>query len=204
MFCHAAERSMFLWIQTASRCYRSPDMSQVIASASWRERYCKKWRNPVKMNLCFILRSTAVASVTFTVATTLAGCSLETSPTVQPPAPPRTETPSKPAAPGKRVKVSYYGGAGSNHKLSRRTASGEPFDSSKLTAAHRSLPFGTRVRLNNPDTGKQVVVRVNDRGPFIKDRELDISHEAARQIGIIDSGVSHVEMSVESGENPIH
>lgn len=97
----------------------------------------------------------------------------------------------------KTVKVSYYGGPGEDHKLSKKTASGERFDSTKLTAAHRTLPFGTLVHLKSISTGKHVVVRVNDRGPFVKDREIDITHSAAEQIGIVRAGIGRVQMSVE-------
>jgi rare lipoprotein A len=96
---------------------------------------------------------------------------------------------------GKIVAASFYGGPGSN--LSSKTASGESFDDSAMTAAHRTLPFGTKVRLVNPKNEKSVVVRVNDRGPFVAGREIDISHGAAEQLGIINSGVAYLRMTVE-------
>lgn len=101
---------------------------------------------------------------------------------------------SQPETKVKLVNASFYGGR--NEELSAKTASGEAFDASQLTAAHRTLPFGTKVRVNNPKTGKSVIVRINDRGPFIKSRELDITRAAAEQIGIVDSGVEGVEMSL--------
>ena len=66
----------------------------------------------------------------------------------------------------------------------RLTASGERFDQNELTAAHKTLPFGTRVLVHSPRTGKQVVVRINDRGPFVKGRVIDLSKAAARALGL--------------------
>jgi rare lipoprotein A len=74
----------------------------------------------------------------------------------------------------------------------RLTANGERFNTHALTAAHRTLPFGTRVRVVNQKTGRSVVVRINDRGPFIKGRIIDLAHSAARQIGL--SGVASVAL----------
>jgi rare lipoprotein A len=88
------------------------------------------------------------------------------------------------------VVASYYG-AESGH----RTASGEHFSPKGFTAAHRTLPFGTRLRVCLAE--RCVVVRVNDRGPFIKGRSLDIAQGAARQIGLVERGVARVEVSRE-------
>lgn len=74
----------------------------------------------------------------------------------------------------------------------RKTASGEPFDQKALTAAHPSLPFGTRVLVTRKDTGKQVEVLINDRGPFVKGRIIDLSKRAARELGMIDRGTAPV------------
>jgi rare lipoprotein A (peptidoglycan hydrolase) len=76
----------------------------------------------------------------------------------------------------------------------RRTASGEQFDSNALTAAHRTLPFGSRVRVVNKRTGDSVVVRINDRGPYVGGRVIDLSRASAEALGI--SGVGSVEISV--------
>ena len=70
----------------------------------------------------------------------------------------------------------------------RTTANGEKFDMHELTAAHKTLPFGTRVLVHNPRTGKEVVVRINDRGPFIKGRMLDLSKAAAKALGFKSRG----------------
>lgn len=78
----------------------------------------------------------------------------------------------------------------------RKTASGEVFDMHQLTAAHRTLPFGTRVIVTNLRNGKQVKVRINDRGPFVKGRIIDLSYEAARQLDMIRSGVTDVAIEI--------
>jgi rare lipoprotein A len=70
----------------------------------------------------------------------------------------------------------------------RRTASGETFDTNELTAAHRTLPFGTRVRVVNERTGRSVVVRINDRGPYAHGRVIDLSHASAQAIGLMGVG----------------
>ena len=74
----------------------------------------------------------------------------------------------------------------------RRTASGERFDMHELTAAHRSLPFGTRVLVRNPSNGRQVVVRINDRDPFKRGRVIDLSYAAARALGLHAHGYGPV------------
>jgi rare lipoprotein A len=71
----------------------------------------------------------------------------------------------------------------------RRTASGEPFDMFKLTAAHRSLPLGTTVRVTNLDNGRSVDVTINDRGPYVGDRVIDLSRQAARAIEMEKAGI---------------
>jgi peptidoglycan lytic transglycosylase len=76
--------------------------------------------------------------------------------------------------------ASYYG----KELAGRRTASGERFNPGAMTAAHRTLPFGTRVRVTNIHNGRSVIVRINDRGPFVKGRSIDLSSGAARAIGM--------------------
>src|SRR5881409_1246742 len=78
----------------------------------------------------------------------------------------------------------------------RRSASGEIYDMEKLTAAHRTLPFGTRVRVSNLENGRRVEVRINDRGPFVEDCVIDLSRAAARQIGILGPGKARVRLEV--------
>lgn len=77
----------------------------------------------------------------------------------------------------------------------RRTTSGAKYRSKKLTAAHRTLPFGTKVTVTNPANGKSVVVKVNDRGPFVKRYVIDLSESAAKQIGIFRKGSAKVNLS---------
>ena len=77
----------------------------------------------------------------------------------------------------------------------RRTASGERFDPSEMTAAHRTLPFGTRVRVTNA-AGKSVVVRINDRGPFHGGRVIDLSQAAAAELGLVRAGSGRVELAL--------
>lgn len=88
--------------------------------------------------------------------------------------------------------ASYYGYDGSGN----RTASGQRFNPERLTAAHRHLPFGTRVRVTNTRNGRSVVVRINDRGPFIRGRVIDLSVAAARVLGMMGSGVAPVRIEV--------
>ena len=78
----------------------------------------------------------------------------------------------------------------------RKTANGERYDMHGLTAAHRSLPFGTKVRVTNRKNGKSVVVRINDRGPYAGGRVIDLSRGAAQAVSMIDSGVVPVNLEV--------
>lgn len=92
--------------------------------------------------------------------------------------------------------VSWYGG--SFH--GRPTASGERFDSRALTMAHRTLPFGTKVRVTNLRNGRSVIVRVNDRGPFVGQRIADLSQAAAADIGMMRRGVARARIEVVGGK----
>lgn len=86
--------------------------------------------------------------------------------------------------------ASYYA-----HSLhGRKTASGEAYHKHKLTAAHRWLPFGTRLKVVNLTNGRDVEVRVNDRGPFVKGRIIDLSYAAAKQLGMVRQGVVRVKL----------
>jgi rare lipoprotein A len=88
--------------------------------------------------------------------------------------------------------VSWYGGQ--FHK--RPTASGELFNTNALTMAHPTLPFGTRVKVTNLKNGRSVVVRVNDRGPFIGHRIADLSKAAAQTLGMMQRGIAHVSLEI--------
>jgi rare lipoprotein A len=125
----------------------------------------------------------------------------------RPPAPrePEAEPPPPRAAPpaerGQVGVASFYA-----HRLhGRRTASGARYDERALTCAHRTLPFGTRVRVTALETGRSVVVTVNDRGPFARGRIVDLSREAARRLGMLGSGVARVRVEPEpEGDAPEH
>ncbi len=118
----------------------------------------------------------------------LAGCAH------RPPTRPTTAAEARPAVPGAVEKgiASWYG----EPYHGRRTASGEVYDMHRLTAAHQSLPFGTVVRVTRRDSGRQVEVRINDRGPFVEGRIIDLSYAAARRIGLDIDGIAPVVVEV--------
>lgn len=87
-------------------------------------------------------------------------------------------------------------GLASYYAKGARTASGERFNPNAMTAAHRTLPFGTKVRVKSLKTGRSVIVRINDRGPFIRKRIIDLSAGAARALGIRKAGVARVSIRV--------
>jgi len=102
-------------------------------------------------------------------------------------------TPAPPSGPAVQTgRASWYGEA--HH--GKKTASGETYDKTRLTAAHRTLPLGTRVRVTNIDNGRSVVVRINDRGPFMDGRVIDLSEAAAREIGALGPGLMRVRLEV--------
>ena len=87
-------------------------------------------------------------------------------------------------------------GVASFYTEGQETASGEKFDTNDLTAAHPTLPFGTRLRVTNVATGRSVTVRVNDRGPYVAGRVVDVSHSAANALGMVESGTAKVKLDV--------
>lgn len=95
--------------------------------------------------------------------------------------------------------ASYYGA----RFHGRLTASGERFNMHKLTAAHRTLKFGTRVMVTNKANGRSIAVTINDRGPFIKGRSIDLSKSAAEELGMIGRGVAPVKLAVVSGSGSV-
>ena len=94
------------------------------------------------------------------------------------------------------AKPARGGGVASFYSEGRSTASGEKFDPNELTAAHPSLPFGTKLRVTNTATGKSVTVRVNDRGPYVPGRVVDVSYSAAQALGMVHSGTANVKLDV--------
>ena len=89
-------------------------------------------------------------------------------------------------------KASYY----SRKLQGRKMANGEPYKRHKLTAAHKTLPMGTRVKVTNTATNKSVKVKITDRGPFVRGRIVDLSEAAAKRLGYIDAGIAPVKMKV--------
>lgn len=89
-------------------------------------------------------------------------------------------------------KASYY----SRKLQGRKMANGEPYRKGKLTAAHKTLPFGTKIKVTNLQTNKTVKVKITDRGPFVKGRVVDLSEAAARKIGSVKEGVVPVKLKV--------
>ena len=118
-----------------------------------------------------------------------------TTPTTQPSAPPPAPTQVDEGWTEKGI-ASWYG----EPYHGRRTASGEIYDMHRMTAAHKTLAFGTKVKVNRRDTGADVVVRINDRGPFIEGRIIDLSFAAARKIGLDVDGVAPVKIKVVGHE----
>lgn len=132
------------------------------------------------------MRTWPIRWITLSIVVLLAaGCATSPSPE-RPPA----AAPSESATRIGSGKASYYGSQHHN----KLTASGERFDQHALTAAHRTLPFGTRIRVTNTRNGKSVVVRVNDRGPFVRNRIVDLSKAAFTAIANPRAGVIPVRV----------
>ena len=96
---------------------------------------------------------------------------------------------------GASLPASAQCGGASWYALYSKTASGERMNPAQLTAAHRTLPFGTKLKVTNQKNGKTVIVRINDRGPFIKGRVIDLSRAAAKTLGFVGSGVTNICMA---------
>ena len=108
-------------------------------------------------------------------------------PFVAPPKPPKTLVVSTSTG-----EASWYGPG----FFGNRTANGEVFRPGTMTAAHRTLPFGTKVKVTNLRNGKETIVRINDRGPFSGHRVIDIAHGAAQHLGLVSSGIAQVRLEV--------
>mgnify|MGYP000025202008 CR=1 FL=1 len=126
----------------------------------------------------------------------LVGCASAEASTGGAKSPPTSHPPTASPSPGhheeERGQASYY----SDRLAGRSTASGEPYDPKELTAAHRTLPFGTIVRVWRPKNNRAVEVRINDRGPHTKGRILDLSRRGAEEIGLVRDGVDDVVLTV--------
>jgi len=119
------------------------------------------------------------------------GCSADNAASLAPRAPLAVEPMPTPLAARHVTLASWYGPGFSG----RHTASGEVYHRDELTAASRDLPLGTRVQITNLNTGRAVVVRINDRGPYVRGRGIDLSQRAAEQIGLNHSGVARVSVT---------
>src|ERR1700688_3063605 len=153
------------------------------ASNKWAERFtacARGWGRWLIVAICFV------------VATAMFGCSAQRASENQyaSPAPSRSY-PSVPSR-GRLEVASWYGPGFVGHV----TSDGEIYNPNELTAASKTLPIGSRVRVTNPDNGRSVVVRINDRGPYVRGRSLDLSSGAARRIGVTDRGVWRVRVRV--------
>jgi rare lipoprotein A len=155
--------------------------------------------------LSSIVSASAALATSFALAQTAAPAAVPTAPVAAPtapvaapaaaPAPAASKAEAKAAAPAgdhaMQGKVAYYGGKFNG----RKTASGERFNASAMTMAHKTLPFGTMVRVTNVKTKKSVVVRVNDRGPSTPDRMGDLTRAAAAKVGAIKAGYAEVTLT---------
>lgn len=144
--------------------------------------------------------------------TAAAGCAHRTT-TARPPAPTPSPQPSPPSGPPPAVEVqpvvpgeyveegmaSWYGNPFNGH----RTSNGEIYDMHEFTAAHRTLPFGAVVRVTNLRNGRQTEVRINDRGPFVANRVIDLSLSAAQALDMVGPGTAPVRLEVIAGPNPL-
>jgi rare lipoprotein A len=168
-------------------------------------------RRPVSQLIRF--RASSISIIALSIL--LAGCSHHA---YSPPPPASTPTPTQPsttrpsrpsappphgqpAIPGEYVEegvASWYGDPFNGH----RTSNGEIYDMYQFTAAHRTLPFGVVLRVTNLSNGKQTEVRINDRGPFVANRVIDLSLAAAQAIEMWGPGTAHVRLEILSGPNP--
>ncbi len=144
--------------------------------------------------LALAVSMAVVSTASFAQAPAAAPAAPVTAPAATAPAP--APAAAKPAAvasgDGMDGKIAYYGAKFNG----RKTASGERFSSAAMTMAHKTLPFGTLVRVTNVKTKKSVVVRVNDRGPSTPDRIGDLTTAAAKKVGIIKAGTGEVKLTI--------
>lgn len=151
----------------------------------------RQWKDSRLVVRCLEIASRVAFSAFLLVELLAVACSGNRQPTVAPPTL---------GAPMERGIASWYGPKFNG----RMTASGERYDMNALTAAHPSLPFGTRIGVRNTRTGREVIVRVNDRGPFSKSRIIDLSYAAAKEVGVVGPGTASVELFLvpETGVPP--
>jgi rare lipoprotein A (peptidoglycan hydrolase) len=144
------------------------------------------------------LVSACAASALLACALSIVDCAPKRppGPSPDPPRPPQVTPPvTPPASPPRSVEegvASWYGPGFDG----RETANGEVYDQDAMTAAHPSLPFGTRVRVTRVATGRHVVVRINDRGPWFEDRVIDLSRAAGAALGLMKPGIAAVRLEI--------
>jgi rare lipoprotein A len=153
--------------------------------------FCALTSNDESMRIT--TRNAILAGVAILLAGIASGCTQSTR--SQPPTAALAPIPQPVAPPPavrspQTVKASYYG----DQFRGRRTASGERYDPDQLTAASKKLPIGSLVHVTNPDNGRSVVVRINDHGPYVRGRSLDLSKAAARRLGLTHKGVGRVKI----------
>jgi rare lipoprotein A len=144
-------------------------------------------------------RTLLFGSLVLVSALVSVGCAKKSVARNTPPPPPPSSSPSGQPAPGVVPTISDLYGYASWYGYpyhGRKTASGEVYDMYQLTAAHKTLPLGTVVRVSNQDNGREVEVRINDRGPFVDGRVIDLSYAAAKQIQMIGPGIALVKLSI--------
>lgn len=171
--------------------------------ATYRSRKAIPQR--LALTVAFSLLACGCAHRTYTTRPPVAAPPEQPAPAPSAPSPPSGPPPAverQPALPGKYIEegvASWYGIPFDGH----RTSNGEIYDMHQLTAAHRTLPFGAVVRVTNLRNGKQTEVRINDRGPFVANRVIDLSLSAAQAIGMIGDGTAPVRLEMISGSNPL-
>jgi rare lipoprotein A len=146
------------------------------------------WRRDIRAVIVLLLLSLAESCTTQSELPQEPVVNVAVAPTVPPPSLPTV--PHTKAKASRDVRASYQGSA----QAGQLTASGEPYDPDDLTAASRTLPFGSTVVVTNPMTGRSAKVRINDRGPYIRGRSLDLSKRAAEKIGMTETGVARVRV----------
>ena len=180
-------------------------MTIVMRNTNTRRTFLQKWMAPVAplfvaMGIFYVAdggpQATATSATVRSVDTVVVDSVMQdsvafdtTATTLETVEAPQPEPEARHLATGE---ASYYGPGFAG----RPTANGERFNPSEMTAAHRTLPFGTRLRVTNERNGKSVVVRVNDRGPYAGNRILDLSEGAASKIGMLSSGTARVRIDV--------
>src|SRR5438067_7937341 len=171
-----------------------------------RSRSRRTIRHSIEHGACIVLPAMPALLLWLLIVLVVSGCATArvSTPASTPAPPPRAAVPapSPPRLPAPAPEdfeqtgvASWYG----RQHHGKRTASGEAYDMNALTAAHRTLPLGTRVRVTNLENGRSVDVRINDRGPFAGRRVLDLSYAAAQRLGAVGTGLFRVSLKTIAG-----